>query len=308
MACYKPLEAARLEDGSIVFNARVGQGDQLLLACGQCIGCRIDRSKTWAIRCMHESTLYEDNCFLTLTYDDDHLPDNGDLNYGHFQGFMKRLRKRFSDRKIRFYMCGEYGELNKRPHYHAILFNIDFPDKQKFFKTGANNIVYRSEILERLWPYGQSSIGSVTEQSAGYVARYVMKKILGRGNDINPDTGRAFNAIYERINGETGEIKKVTPEFTRMSLKPGIGQDWFNKYFKDVYNDDAVVLEGGRKVKPPRYYDKKYELIDPDHMESIKQERVLKALKNWKDNTPERLAVKEIVQTRKVDKLIRTGV
>jgi len=306
MTCYTPLKAHRLDDGTISFKARTGEGDAIDLACGQCIGCRIGRSKMWAVRCMHEASLYENNCFLTLTYSDEHLPIDSSLDYSHYQGFMKRLRKRYQGIKIRFYMCGEYGDLNYRPHYHAIIFNHDFHDKELFFSSKSGHKVYRSQQLEELWKFGQSSIGNVTEQSAGYVARYVVKKIIGRGHDINPKTGKRFDAVYDRVNPETGEIYKVIPEFTRMSLKPGIAQGWFDKFYNDVYPLDAIVTEGGRRMKPPRYYDKKYDAIEPYEFEAIKQERIMQALKNSKESTPERLAVKEEVLTAKTQRLIRS--
>ena len=306
MTCYTPLKAHRLDDGTISFKARTGEGDPMDLACGQCIGCRIGRSKMWAVRCMHEASLYENNCFLTLTYSDEYIPIDGSLDYTHYQGFMKRLRKRFQGKKIRFYMCGEYGDNTYRPHYHAIIFNHDFEDKELFFSSKSGHKVYRSEILEELWKFGQSSIGNVTEQSAGYVARYVVKKIIGRGQDINPKTGKRFDAVYDRINPDTGEIYKVIKEFTRMSLKPGIAQGWFDKYYNDVYPLDAIVTEGGTRMKPPRYYDKKYDAIEPYEFEAIKQERIMQALKNSKESTPERLAVKEEVLTAKTQRLIRS--
>lgn len=307
MPCTSPLKAHRLEDGTISFKARSGEGDALDLACGQCLSCRMSRSKMWAVRCMHEASLYRNNAFITLTYDNEHLPAGGDLCYPHYQKFMKRLRRRFiRNRGIRFYMCGEYGEENLRPHYHALLFNFDFEDKYLFYRSPTGNLVYRSPVLEELWPFGQSSIGSVTEQSAGYVARYVMKKVIGRGQDINPKTGKRFDQVYERVDAETGEVYKVTPEFTRMSLKPAIAQGWFDKYYKDVYPEDSITSEGGHKMKPPRFYDKQYEKIEPYKFDEIKQNRILKALKNYKDNTPERLAVKHEVLEAKTKKLIRS--
>lgn len=296
MGCFKPLKAHRLDDGSISFKAKFGEGDALQLACGQCIGCRIDRSKMWAVRCMHEASLYENNCFITLTYSDEHLPENGNLDYTHFQKFMKRLRKRFSKRNIRFYMCGEYGELNWRPHFHAILFNFKFDDLEVWKKTGSGSKIYRSKSLEEIWPFGHSSVGEVTLQSAGYVARYVMKK-------INGDMAKTH---YERVNSDTGEVIHLIPEFNRMSLKPGIAQGWFDKFYQDVYPADAVVMEGGQKMRPPRYYDLKYDAKEPYEFEAIQQERIMRALAKATENSPERLAVKEEVLRSKTQKLLRS--
>ena len=296
MGCFKPLKAHRLDDGAISFSARSGEGDALQLPCGQCIGCRIDRSKMWAVRCMHEASLYEDNAFITLTYSDEHLPENGNLDYSHFQKFMKRLRKRFKRCRIRFYMCGEYGDLNWRPHFHAILFNFNFDDLTVWKKTGSGSTIYRSAALEELWPFGHSSVGDVTLQSAGYVARYVMKK-------INGDRAKSH---YERFNDETGEITVLTPEFNRMSLKPGIAQGWFDKFYSDVYPSDAVVLEGGQRMRPPKFYDLKYDALQPYEFEVVQQARIMRALERASESTPERLAVKEEVLRSKTQKLYRS--
>jgi hypothetical protein len=296
MGCFKPLKAHRLDDGSISFSARSGEGDALQLPCGQCIGCRIDRSKMWAVRCMHEASLHDNNIFITLTYSDEHLPENGNLDYTHFQKFMKRLRKRFSKRNIRFYMCGEYGDLNWRPHFHALLFNFTFDDLTVWKKTGSGSVIYRSKALEELWPFGHSSVGDVTLQSAGYVARYVMKKINGDRAKLH----------YERLNHETGEITSLTPEFNRMSLKPGIAQGWFDKFYADVYPQDAVILEGGQRMRPPKFYDLKYDAKEPYEFEAVQQARIMRALERASEATPERLAVKEEVLRSKTQKLLRS--
>ena len=158
MPCFHPLTAYQSSDGSISFVERKG-GDivrSLSLPCGQCVGCRLERSRQWAMRCMHEASLYSRNCFITLTYNNEHLPSDNSLQYPDFQKFMKRLRKRFNgvDRSanpdsndqfpIRFYMCGEYGETFGRPHYHACLFNFDFPDKTLYRRSPSGSFIYRS--------------------------------------------------------------------------------------------------------------------------------------------------------------------
>jgi hypothetical protein len=308
MACTKPLQAWRSPSGEIVFYDK-GSGDALELPCGQCIGCRMDRAKAWSIRCMHEASMWDKNCFITLTYNDENLPDNGMLKKEDFQLFMKRLRKRFKGQKstvdkdgkiiwpIRFYMCGEYGDRDGRPHFHALLFNFDFSDRVLWKKTGAGERLYRSAILEDLWKFGYSSVGDVTVKSAGYVARYVMKK-------VNGDAAR--HHYYAGYDQETGECLWAPAEFNRMSLKPGIGQAWFDKFYQDIYPEGKVVLEGGRKVKPPRFYDLKYKAVDPDGFEEVQQARILKALEHRADNTPERLAVKEEVLKARVKNLVRS--
>jgi hypothetical protein len=294
MACTKPLQAWRSPAGDIVFYDK-GGGDALELPCGQCIGCRMDRAKAWSIRCMHEAAMHDKNCFITLTYNNENLPKRGMLEYRDFQLFMKRLRKQAKN--VRFYMCGEYGDQDGRPHFHALLFNWDFPDRVLWKKTGAGERLYRSAILEDLWRYGYSSVGDVTMKSAGYVARYVMKKVNGDA---------AKHHYYAGHDDETGECLWAPAEFNRMSLKPGIGQAFFDKYYEDIYPEGKVVLEGGKKVKPPRFYDLKYKALYPDKFEEVQQARILKALEHRADNTPERLAVKEEVLKARVKNLVRS--
>lgn len=247
------------------------------------------------MRCVHESKLYDSNCFVTLTYDSDHIPADGSLNYDHFQKFMKRLRKRFASTRVRFYMCGEYGEITFRPHYHACLFGFDFPDKELFKTTGSGSKIYTSKILEALWPFGLSSVGEVTFESAAYVARYCMKKV----------TGHNAKAHYERVDQDTGEIYQLAPEFNHMSLKPGIGATWYSKWKKDVYPHDFVVVNG-KEVKPPKYYDTLFSREFPDAFEELKFRREADGRSRYLDNTPERLAVKAKVTQARISTLQRS--
>jgi hypothetical protein len=184
MACYKPLTAYQCADRSIIWREIPGADvvRTLSLPCGQCVGCRLERSRQWAVRCMHEAQMHTSNCFITLTYAPEFIREAKDLslNYEHFQLFMKRLRKRFTGKTIRFYMAGEYGELRDRPHFHACIFGLDFEDKKFLKRTETGSILYTSKILEELWPYGYSSIGDVNFESAAYVARYIMKKVNGK--------------------------------------------------------------------------------------------------------------------------------
>ena len=261
---------------------------------------------------MHEASLYANNCFITLTYDDDHLPADRSLHYDDFQKFMKRLRKRFKGLElgtnpelkepypIRFYMAGEYGENFGRPHFHACIFNFNFSDKTLWKRTPSGSLIYRSKALEELWPFGYSSIGDVNFQSAAYVARYIMKKI--NVSSLTPHDQRDH---YETTNFETGEITDRRPEFNKMSLKPGIGFDWYKTYKEDVYPHDYVIVNG-KKVKPPKFYDRKFSEDYPLEMEEIRHHRYVDALNRHADNTPERLAVKEIVANAKLSKLPRS--
>lgn len=300
MTCYHPLHGFRSKivnpttgKRSIVFSQKLGFVDlPVTLPCGRCIGCRLEKSRQWAVRCLHEASLYSDNCFITLTYDEKHLPKDGSLHLSHFQKFMKRLRKKFGD-KIRFFHCGEYGDQNRRPHYHACIFNFDFPDR-KLWKTRDGVRLYTSEILHDLWPFGYNVIGDVTFESAAYVARYITKKI----------TGDRAKDHYTTIDPRTGEICELKPEYTTMSRRPGIGSDWFVKYLEDVYPRDFVVVRG-KKQKPPKAYDRYLEKVKPAEYEIIKACRIHDALELEFENSYDRLNVKEIIKISKFKQLKR---
>jgi len=300
MPCYSPLKAFRSPKLSatgklsIAFTATKGFADvPIELACGQCIGCRLERSRQWAVRCMHEAQLYEDNCFLTLTYSDDNLPSNGSINRRHVQLFLKRLRKKISPRKFRYVYAGEYGEKTSRPHYHLILFNYDFPDKILHSKNRDGDRLYTSRLLDEIWGLGHALIGGVTFESAAYVARYCLKKV----------TGKNAADHYERVDPVTGEIVQLEPEFFQPSLKPGIGKPWLEKFKSDVYPGDNVVVRG-HKTRPPRAYD---QTLNEEEVSQLKKKRLKKALKHKGNNTKERLRVREMVQNARVnEKLPRT--
>lgn len=302
MPCYHPLQAYKTACGDVVFyeSARVDVVRSLQLPCGQCVGCRLERSRQWATRCMHEASLYRNNMFITLTYNNKHLPADRSLNYDDFQRFMKRFRKHYKGieerdgkRAIRFYMAGEYGEQYGRPHFHACIFNFSFDDKKVFKRTPSGSTIYTSEKLSALWPFGYASIGDVNFQSAAYVARYIMKKV----------NGQMAVSHYEYVTDD-GEIVNRRPEFTKMSLKPGIGFQWFEQFKSDVYPHDYVVVNG-RKVRPPRFYDQKFKLEHPEEFEVVEFEREKSRLRNWQDNTEARLRDKEQIAKARLSLLKR---
>ena len=294
MACFSPLTGYRSRGNlGIVFDRSLSNGQLMEVPCGQCIGCRLERSRQWAVRCVHEASLYDDNCFITLTYRDEDLPSDGSLNLVHFQKFMKRLRRFFSGRMIRFYHCGEYGEETGRPHYHALLFNLDFEDKVIWSERDGNRY-YRSEVLERLWRYGMVIIGELTFESAAYTARYIMKKI----------TGDAAADHYLRCD-EHGEAFWLVPEYTTMSRRPGIGRGWYDLFGSEVFPSDDVVLNGAL-MKPPRFYADIFKEADPEGFEVVKRERSLFALEHLEDNTRERLLSREVVKRAQLGQLRRS--
>lgn len=262
----------------------------LSLPCSQCVGCRLDRASTWALRCVHESKMYQENCFITLTYNDANVPHDMSLHHSDWQKFMKRFKERVrysgDKRRIRFYMCGEYGEQLGRPHFHACIFNYDFPDKVYKRVNDLGDKVYSSALLDDIWNMadpGFCEIGAVTMQSAGYVARYIMKKV----------TGDDAVAYY-------GHRK---PEYTKMSK--GIGKAWFDKFSRDVYPSDFIIHDG-KKLPVPRYYDDLYKLNFPSAMLNVKHARMRKngnALLLRDDDKDRRLKVREGVTKLRVKRL-----
>ncbi len=315
MPCYHPITAYKSrethESGKrkFVFYEDHKMRDMHLapveLPCGQCIGCKLERSRQWAIRCVHEASQQENNVYITLTYNDEHLPrvDPGDnetiptLCPRDFQLFMKRLRKQ-NGANIRFFHCGEYGPLKGRPHYHAIIFNLDFEKDKKPWKMINGNQLYTSKALNDLWSQdgsslGFSSLGAVTFHSAAYVARYLMKKLTGPQAEA-----------YEWNHPKTGQLFRRHPEYTTMSRRPGIGKTWLNQYQDDIYPGDFVIINQ-KKMKPPKYYDRQFEITDPKDYNQIKRQRVREARKHGKDTTPERLAIREKVKIEQLKRLPR---
>lgn len=297
MKCYHPIKGYRTSSG-VVFS-ELGRYDilgDIEIRCGQCIGCRERRASDWQLRVMHESSLWPENCFVTLTYGRDKLPPDGSLEHRDFQLFMKRVRRHFG-KTVRFYMCGEYGPLNMRPHYHACLFNVDFrSDRVQSGKSKSGEIFYNSPLLERLWSHGRVSVQDLTRETAGYCARYIMKKRLGVLTE-------ADMAAYVTSDGV---IRRS--EYAAMSLKPGIGAGWYEKYgWSDVHRHDSAIADGSKRP-PPRYYDKLMRRSGNVAMDGIEFAREQRARKSQDENTPERLRAQEIVHTARMSTLTRGDV
>lgn len=308
MVCYHPVTGYRSPSGQIVASKKSGYSDlEVTRACGGCVGCRLEYSRRWAIRIAHEASLYESNVFLTLTYRDEDLPPNDSLDVRDWQLFMKRLRKR-SGAKIRFFHCGEYGDTTHRPHYHAILFNYDFNDRKFLKMTESGHAIDTSADLDEIWQKGDCYIGSVTFESAAYCGRYVMKKLTGQ---------------------RKSEYGLREPEYATQSRRPGIGKPFLEKWKTDIYPNDFVYLDG-QKLNVPSYYDEMVaqqqadigywttdktgypiwmpykKISDRTETEAIKDKRIRNAAKHSKNNTSERLAVREELQLLRLQKLTRS--
>lgn len=218
---------------------------------------------------MHECQMYEMNSFVTLTYDEDHVPLDGSLNHKHFRLFMKRVRRAFGP--TRFFMSGEYGGQFGRPHYHACLFGVYFEDRKLLSTSGAGSDLYSSETLSSLWERGYASVGDVTFSSAAYVARYVVKKVGEK---------------HIRVDGDGAVLE---PEYGQMSRRPGIGYTWWQKYGQEVLNRGNVVMDG-IEMKVPRYYGK---LCSDPAFDWVEQQGIGKH--KSEDQTDDRLYAREVV-------------
>lgn len=266
------------------------------IGCGQCVGCRLERSRQWANRCLLELEYHDSAYFVTLTYNDDFVPVSyyGDPETGEaqpsltlrkrdFQLFMKRLRKAFPRDKIRFFSCGEYGPQTFRPHYHAIIYGLHLTDLIPFGRSSQGFQYYTSQSLQNVWsrrdapvqkgsvtpltadapfwtPFGHVLVANVTWETCAYTARYVMKKLNG------PEA-----LFYSNFN--------IEPPFSLMSTHPGIARQWYDDH-PDLYDYEYISVStptGGKKFKPPRYYDKLYDAEFPDKMTELKRTRQLMA-------------------------------
>lgn len=306
MACYHPLRAFRTP-GGVVFSelSRHDITGTLWLPCGQCIGCRLRRASDWEIRVMHEAQSWDRNCFVTLTYEEGSLPPYGSLRYEDVQAFLKRLRQdecRYQKRLfglpklpkhvIRFFGCGEYGEQRERPHYHLCLFNMDFEDRYPWKKSSGGFVMDRSPRLEKLWRHGHCTVQPLVRETAAYCSRYITAKVLG-------DEAKTAYAVTD----EDGVINYRVPEFSCMSLKPGIGQKWLDSYSGDIFPFDKVIADGTQR-SVPKFYDRKFKAAGGD-FDAVAYKRDLAARRAFADNTDARLAVREEVQKARLANLKR---
>ena len=320
MPCYRPVKGYRRTDGALEFKrGPMSTGQLMTTSCGRCVGCKLDHAKSWMIRCVHEDrTAYKKTgmpgSFLTLTYAPEHLPPGGSISKKTHQIFIKKFRDHLRDTggpTIRYFMCGEYGadEYHEdpedptvpkvllgpgRPHYHYLIFGFQFQDEE-YWKTHRGHDYFLSPTLQKLWPYGFSTIGRLTPETVGYTTRYVLKK------QIDHDDTR-----YERLVLETGELYPIQPEFALMSLKPGIGKEWFEKYgLTDIYDSGDYVEIDGVKYKTPRYYDKLYDDLDERELIPVQNERRRRSQIYAKDQTDRRLRDREELQKLRLKKLVR---
>jgi hypothetical protein len=298
MPCYAPLQAYVPTEKDAEGKRRPyftydpkRDSVETRVPCRNCIGCRIRRSCDWGIRCVHEASLYENNCFITLTYRDECLPPNYELVHYDWQCFMKRLRDKFGN-GIKAFMCGEYGEKYKRPHFHAILFNVDFDDK-RIIAAKKDYVLYGSQTLDDLWMRGFTSVGTCNFTTAAYVAKYVTKKA----------TGKAAFEEYGYVS-EDGEILLRKPPYSQAPRLEGLGLQWLQQHIEDVFPRDYIVHSGARFPVPRYYFDKAKELR-PDLMEEVEHNRLVYSLYFSEDESYKRLMTIEKVKEAQLMRSLR---
>ena len=288
MTCFRPLHAYRTPGGGVTLRKSEGYIDRpALLPCGYCLGCRERHAQDWSVRCVHEAQMHERNSFVTLTYDQEHLPEDLSVDVRHWQLFAKRLRLKIGP--FRFFHCGEYGEKTLRPHYHALIFGEDFSFDRFSIGGRGKHDYFSSPTLSEVWGKGFCVIGNLSVESARYVARYALKKEVANA------------PRYERVD-KYGELSFVRREYVTMSRRPGLGSSWFDRFGGEVFPADEVVHEG-RTYRPARFYD---ERLGSEELESVKRKRRLAADAHADDLTVERLADRESVAKSRLALLSRS--
>lgn len=260
--------------------------EDMEIPCGHCIQCRLDYSKSWAIRCTHEASFYEHNYFVTLTIDDEHLEDKDKKGHFLFKGktgnpslsrdvltqFIKSLRQRFSRDfnhvGIKFFGCGEYNSSGERllnPHYHVILFNCPLNDLSLDFKCPDGSIIRKksargepmffSQLIKDIWKYGFITVEDANYQTESYVSKYILKK-QGSNESL------AFSKNLE-----------VLPPFLAMSNRPAIGMSYFEDNEDYLIDNPRLIVSRDRKeplvTGVPRFYKKKILERHPEMYEEM---------------------------------------
>lgn len=301
MPCYHPLKAyyrinestgkkklAFVDCNDLPFYEKDGErySMKIEIPCGQCIGCRLEYSRQWALRCVLEAQQWSNNYFLTLTYDDEHLPppmpdvideETGEV-FSYFphsplapsdlrlflKNFRRQLEYHYDHKNLRVYYCGEYGSLSGRPHYHVILFNCPVLPLQFWKYNQDHRPMYNCEFIDKIWKNGYSVIAEVNWNTCAYVARYMLKKHKGKDSKQYYDD------------------RGLVPEFTGMSRRPGIARDFYERNKHTIYKTDEVFCIGSQGkaqvLRPPRYFDRLYDVDDPDSLEELKTRRLRKAV------------------------------
>lgn len=295
MPCYKPYLGFQSPSGKVYFKPdKLQQWPMIPIPCGKCLGCRLEYSRQWAIRCMKEASLHQDNCFITITYDDKFLPKKG-LCKKDIQDFLKNLRRQIgyhnlacSETGLRYFLCGEYGSKTCRAHYHAILFGFHPRD---LVEVGYNNgyTVYISPFLTNVWGKGNVIVGeSVSFESCAYIARYIMKQYEKKGDS-------SYDEFYKIFN----------KDFILCSRRPAVGYQFFENNQREIERLDKVLIRPGVVALPPRYFSRKLKEINPEKYEEIKQRRIDNAPDETLERCMKRLHAAAVAKEKQIQSLKR---
>ncbi|UDN67630.1 replication initiator protein [robinz microvirus RP_77] len=298
MGCDFPVKAYRtgnvLPSGKAELSFNIANWKSstfpLTIPCNNCTGCRLERARQWMIRIVHETKQHAQNSFITLTYSNEHVPESFGLDLRHLQLFMKKLRRYRGP--CRFFACGEYGDQNLRPHFHAIIFGLDFPDKKLWKTNERGDPIWQSEILSKIWGMGFATTQLAVPESIAYVARYSVKKLK---DETKPEK-------YYRCSPVDGAWYQVRPEFGTMSKKPGIGSDHFDRFRSDLFPSGTVVVDG-REQTLPRYY---FNKLSEEEKQFISRRSRDAALTYREHTTTERRWARVAVRDARISKLKRT--
>lgn len=237
---------------------------EINLPCGVCFGCRMDNSRMWSLRMMHEAKFSSSSYFVTLTYRPEALPLYGNLNYDHLEKFWKKARHEFAfdGTKLGYFACGEYGDKSLRPHYHFAGFDWNITDL-RLFKETDHGPYFLSDHLADVWGHGNVIVAQLDWMTAAYCARYVTKKMRGKNLRFLPD---------ECADPVTGEVPSFKVE--RAFQSQGIGLRWYEANADEVWNLDGCLYNNQYMVTPPRYYFKQLEKHDPERAAIVKLKRI----------------------------------
>lgn len=311
MACFHPISAWQdLKSGRWLFHqsAKHELGPRMDTPCRQCMGCRLDLAQEKSLRAIHESAFHERSCFLTLTLDDDHFPSSQAAWVESFDYGLKRIRKGFAKRGvlIRTMGCLELGGQTHRPHGHLLVWGADYPRDRPVARGESGSMCYESDELCKAWRLGHATVGDLTEQSAGYVARYTVTK-----RSVRDQRGD----FVEVVHPVTGEIVSLRPSMSwavsrgRGSKgKPGlggIGRQWFDAYGVQALEQGAVILAGGVRRPVPAFYSKLGKRLDPLLGSEAAAAAEVLVNASWRERLPDRLAVREEVFAAKTRSLKR---
>lgn len=324
---YKWTETAKINNKY----SQVSINEHILLPCRKCIGCIINKANDWATRSAIEASAWKNNCFLTLTYDEKHLPKGRNLSKRDMQLFWKRLRKHTDGieswehkgkkcKPIRYFYAGEYGPKTLRPHYHAGVFNY-WPEDAKFYtKSKYGDNYYTSKKLNEIWGNGYVIIGEMEYASACYIARYTMKKLkdltereIKKWTLCEETRGDEIDYLQKFLDEPISQPKNTVKEFIETSRNGGIGiAGWYKSKEQIIKNMGFFVKDKktGQAIlkKIPLFLRQQWQKIEREnYITAYEAQRKRIAILNDNINW-EKFDQIEEMQLKKANRLARTNI